>query len=144
MEETGRVGIGRFVMRTKEYLVTVRPFGPGLALETMFYADELRPVEALVPADAKRSSVSSRELALAKQLIESLEGRFEPERFKDTYRDRVLDVIRKKARGQEIPHEAPAEKPGRVVDLMDALKASLDRSKKRTAPRHRGRRKRAA
>jgi DNA end-binding protein Ku len=143
MEETGRVGIGRFVMRTKEYLVTVRPYGPGLALETMFYADELRPVEAVVPADAKRSSGSAKELALAKQLIGSLEGHFEPEKFKDTYRDRVLDVIRKKARGQEIPHEAPAEEPSKVVNLMEALKASLDRSKKRPAP-PRARRKRAA
>jgi len=142
MEETGRVGIGRFVMRTKEYLVTVRPFGPGLALETMFYADELRPVATVVPADARRTP-SPRELALAKQLIGSLEGRFEPEKFKDTYRARVLDIIRKKARGQAIPHEAPPEEPGKVVDLMEALKASLGRSKKRAGSGHR-RRKRAA
>jgi len=143
MEETGRVGIGRFVMRTKEYLVTIRPFGPGLALETMFYADELRPVDAVVPSDAKRTSISPRELALAKQLIESLEGHFQPEKWKDSYRDRVLDVIRKKARGQVIAHEAPPEEPGKVVDLMEALKASLGRSKKRAAPA-RKRRKRAA
>jgi DNA end-binding protein Ku len=143
MEETGRVGIGRFVMRTKEYLVTIRPFGSGLALETMFYADEIRDLNAVIPASVKRTAIAPRELALAKQLIEAQEGHFQPSRFKDEYRARVLDVIRKKARGQEIPHEAPPEEPGQVVDLMEALKASLGRSKKRAAP-SRGRKKRAA
>ena len=143
MEETGRVGIGRFVMRTKEYLVTVRPLGAGLALETMFYADEIRDLDAMIPASLKRTAISPRELALAKQLIEAREGHFQPSKFKDSYRARVLDVIRKKGRGQEIPHEAPPEEPGQVVDLMEALKASLGRSKKGAAPA-RGRRKRAA
>jgi DNA end-binding protein Ku len=143
MEDSGRVGIGRFVMRTKEYLVTVRPFGPGMALETMFYADEVRDVGEVIPSDLKKASLSSRELALAKQLIEAREAHFQPSKFKDDYRDRVLDVIRKKGRGQEIPHEAPEEEPGKVVDLMEALKASLGRSKK-AAKAARPKRKRAA
>jgi DNA end-binding protein Ku len=142
MEETGRVGIGRFVMRTKEYLVTVRPFGPGMALETMFYEDEIRDVDALIPSAIKKTAIRPRELALAKQLIEAQEGHFQPSKFKDSYRERVLDVIRKKGRGVEIPHEAPSEEPGQVVDLMEALKASLGRSKKRGPARPR--RKRAA
>jgi DNA end-binding protein Ku len=142
MEEAGRVAIGRFVMRTKEYLVTVRPLGPGLALETMFYADEIRDLDELLPAAARKAATSPKELALARQLIDSLAGDWEPRRWKDSYRDRVLEVIRKKARGQEIPHEVPEEQPEQVVDLMAALKASLAGSKRR-APR-RGGRKRAA
>ena len=146
MEDSGRVGIGRFVMRTKEYLVTVRPLGPGMALETMFYADEVRDVGEVIPSELKKASLSSRELALARQLIEAREAHFQPSRFKDDYRDRVLDVIRKKGRGQEIPHEVPEEEPGKVVDLMEALKASLGRSKKAAKPAKaaRPRRKRAA
>jgi len=144
MEETGRVGIGRFVMRTKEYLVTLRPFGVGLALETMFYADEIRAIDAVVPASVKHTAVSPRELALAKQLIEAREAHFDAREFKDTYRARVLDVIRKKGRGQEIPQEAPEEEPGQVVDLMEALKASLGRSKRAAKGPAHGRRKRAA
>jgi DNA end-binding protein Ku len=125
------VGIGRFVMRTKEYLVTVRPLGHGLALETMFYADEIRDLDDLIPAGVKKAAVSPKEVTLAKQLIESLEGAWEPRRFKDSYRERVLDVIRKKARGEEVVHAAPEEEPSEVVDLMAALKASLSGAAKR-------------
>jgi DNA end-binding protein Ku len=143
MEESGRVAIGRFVMRTKEYLVTVRPLGPGLALETMFYADEIRDFAELLPAAARKAAASPKEVALARQLIKSLEGPWEPRHWKDSYRDRVLEVIRKKGRGEEIAHEVPEEEPAEVVDLMDALKASLA-SGKRRAPRRSGARKHAA
>jgi DNA end-binding protein Ku len=124
MEETERVGIGRFVMRTKEYLTTIRPLGGGLALETMFYPDEIREQSEVVGSGGK-GAVSSRELDMARQLIRSLEEDWDPKKLKDTYRDRVMDLIKKKARGEEIVSEPVDEPEGKVVDLMEALKASL-------------------
>ena len=124
MEETGKVGIGRFVMRTKEYLATVRPLGRGLALETMHFADEIRS-QAEVGAVSTRAAVAPRELALAKQLIDSLTDEWNHKKFEDTYRDRVQALIAKKAKGQKIEVEEAPEETGQVVDLMEALKASL-------------------
>ncbi len=140
MDDTGKVGIGRFVMRTKEYLVTIRPLGAGLALETMYYADEIRDLNEVLPAGARKASAPPQQVALAKQLIKSLSATFEPKRYKDTFRDRVMDLIKKKGRGEEIEIEEAAEPAAQVVDLMEALKASLVADKQR-APR---RRKRAA
>ena len=126
MEEAGKVGIGRFVMRTKEYLVTVRPLGPGLALETMYYADEIRD-QREVAGEGRRAQVAARELALARQLVDALTTKWQPGKFKDTYRDRVKALIEQKARGEEIVAQPMPEEPAPVVDLMEALKASLDR-----------------
>jgi DNA end-binding protein Ku len=128
MDESGKVAVGRFVMRTKEYLTTIRPLGPGLALETMFWADEIRSQRDLL--EGSRVSVTPREVALAHQLIDSLSGSFDAKKFKDKYRDRVMDLIRKKSRGEEIDTTPPAEEKGEVVDLMEALKRSLAASKK--------------
>src|SRR4051812_7869298 len=130
MEEMGKVGVGKFVMRTKEYLATIRPLDGGLALETMFYPDEIRDQKELGEPGA-RVTVSAKELALAKQLVESLTAKWDPERFKDTYRDRVMDLVRKKGRGEEIPRAEGPERGAEVIDLMDALKASLNRDRKK-------------
>ena len=124
MEEMGKVAIGRFVMRTKEYLATVRPFGHGLALATMFYADEIRDLSGLVELPRK-AAVPGKELALARQLIESLAGPWEPKKYEDTYRERVQSLIERKAKGEEIVGEEAPEAPGEVIDLMEALKQSL-------------------
>lgn len=137
MEDTGRVGIGRFVMRTKEYLVTVRPLGSGLVLETMHYPDEIRS-QSEAGAVAPRVAVAPRELALARQLIDSLSEDWNHGKFKDTYRDQMEALIAKKAKGQKIEIEEAPEEEGQVVDLMEALKASLGggrgvKSGKRTA-----------
>jgi DNA end-binding protein Ku len=106
-------------------LATVRPLGPALALETMFYADEIRSIDDVVPASAKKDAAPASQVALAKQLIKSLEGSFDPKRYKDTFRDRVLDLIKKKGRGEEIEVTEEKETVPEVVDLMEALKASL-------------------
>jgi DNA end-binding protein Ku len=140
MEETGKVGIGRFVMRTKEYLVTVRPFGRGLALETMFYADEIRDQEEAAGTPGK-AVAPARELQMARQLIEAMSAPFDLKKFEDTYRDRVRALLEKKARGEEIVVEEPPEETGQVVDLMEALKASLaggDRGRKSAAQARNG------
>jgi DNA end-binding protein Ku len=127
MEAEGKVALARFVMRTKQYLAAVRAKDGMLLLSTMVYADEIVPPEQLPELDGVESvTVSDREVAMAAQLIESLSGAFEPERFRDTYRDRVLDLIERKAAGEEVVVEAaPAPDATSVVDLMAALEASV-------------------
>ena len=124
MLDTGKVGIGRFVMRSREYLVTVRPLGKGLALETMHFPDEIRDQSEVTDLPSK-TAVSPKELGLAKQLIDALSTKWDHRQFEDTYRDRVEALIKKKARGETITAEEPPEETGQVVDLMEALKASL-------------------
>lgn len=133
MADSGRVGVGRFVMRTKEYLTTIRPLGSGLALETMYFPDEIRDLGEVIGPAARKVAVGARELQMARQLIDSLEEKWDPRKFEDTYRDRVLALIHKKARGEEIATREAPEPEGEVVDLMEALKASL--GGKRKAPR---------
>ena len=125
MKESGKVAIARFVLRTKQYLAAIRPLDDVLVLETMLYADEVIEPDDLegVPHDV---DVSDRELKIARQLIESLSSDFEPERYRDEHRERVLALIERKAEGQEIVAEPLVEKPTKVVDLMAALEASLD------------------
>ncbi|HXI60415.1 MAG TPA: Ku protein [Polyangia bacterium] len=131
LAKSGRVAIGRFVMRTKEYVVCLRPFEEVLALQTMFFADEIRNPKDL--ADLPRKPVlQAKELALANRLIDGLSAPWDPSALRDTYRDRVMKLVAKKAKGQEIITDQPAgEGAGagkggaKIVDLMSALKATL-------------------
>ena len=126
MKESGKVAIARVVLRSKEQLVAIRPAGDLLMMETMIFADEVVDPEDLdgLP-DAKELKASDRELKMAQQLIESLAGDFEPDRYKDEYREKVLDLIERKAQGEEIAVQPEAPKPAKVPDLMAALEASL-------------------
>jgi DNA end-binding protein Ku len=134
MRETNKVGIARVVLRTKQYLAAIRAKGDVLVLETMLYPDEVNPTEELdVPGD--EVDVTPREEKMARQLIDSLTTEFDPDKYHDEYRERVLALIEQKASGQEIVVEEAAEEPAKVVDLMAALEASLaavkkDRTKK--------------
>jgi DNA end-binding protein Ku len=135
MEEENKVAIARFVMRSKQYLAALRPKDGVLVMSTMVYADELNDASDLVDGDVDEAEVSDRELKMATQLIESLSEPFEPEKFEDTYRNQVLDLIDRKASGEEIvaaPAPAAEEK---VVDLMAALEASV-RDAKAARGRH--------
>jgi DNA end-binding protein Ku len=128
MEETGKVAIARVVIRSKEQLVAVRPMGVVLGMATMLFPDEVlapeRLDEVVEAADAK---TTKRELDIAKQLVESLAGDFDPDSYRDTYREQVLALIEQKAEGKEIAVQPPAEVlSAPVPDLMSALKASLD------------------
>jgi DNA end-binding protein Ku len=124
MRETNKVGVARMVLRTKQYLAAIRPKGHALVLETMYFADEVVPDDELdLPRD--EVEVSEREEKMARQLIDSLSTDFEPDKYRDEYRERVLDLIEQKASGQEIVVEEPTEEPTKVVDLMAALEASL-------------------
>ncbi len=126
MDEAGKVAVGRFVLRTKQYLAAIRPAGGVLVLETMFFADEVRdPSEDIdgVPVDGVE--LTERERAIAGQLIESLASPWQPERYADTYRERVLELIQRKAEGEDVVTEPAAADEGEVVDLMAALEASV-------------------
>jgi DNA end-binding protein Ku len=131
MRDSGKVGIARLVLRTKQYLAAIRPLGDALVLETLLYGDEVVDQDALeLPADGE-VEVSDRELKIARQLIESLTDDFDPEKYRDEYRERVLELIERKAEGQEVVlQEATAEETAEVVDLMAALEASLDAVRK--------------
>jgi DNA end-binding protein Ku len=128
MEETGKVAIARVVIRSKEQLVAVRPMGIVLGMATMLFPDEVLPPERLDEvAEAANAKTTKRELDIAKQLVESLAGDFEPDEYRDTYREQVLALIEQKAEGKEIAVQPPAEVlSAPVPDLMSALKASLD------------------
>jgi DNA end-binding protein Ku len=122
MRRSGKVGIARVVMRTKQTLCCVRPMGEALALSTMNFADEIVPQEDLeLPAAA---APPPRELEMAERLVESLSTEFEPEKYHDVHREKVLALIERKASGEEIV-APPSEAPAKVVNLADALAASL-------------------
>jgi DNA end-binding protein Ku len=127
MEDQQKVAIARFVMRTKQYLAALRPKDGKLLISTMNYADELVPASEIGELDdVDGISVSDRELAMAKQLIDSLSTDFDPARFQDEYREKVLDLIERKAAGEKTVVEAPQPvDEGKVVDLMAALEASV-------------------
>jgi DNA end-binding protein Ku len=123
MRDAGKVAIARVVLRSKEQLVAIRPAGHGLMMETMIFADEVVPPEDIEDLpDEKELKVSDRELKMARQLIDSLTTDWDPEKFSD---EKVLDLIERKAQGEEITVQPEAPKPARVPDLMAALEASL-------------------
>ena len=131
MEESGKVGIARFVMRTKQYLAAIRPIDGKLALSTMVYADEVNDPAEIPELDAVADTeVSDKELKMARQLIESLSDDWNPEMFHDTYREQVLAMIERKASGaEEVVEPAAPAAAEKVVDLMAALEASVAAAK---------------
>jgi DNA end-binding protein Ku len=126
MKESGKVGIGRVVIRSKQQLCALRPAGEALTLTTMLWGDEVLSPDRIDELESSNEAeASDRELKMAEQLIESLSGEFEPGRFRDEYRERVLDMIERKAAGEEIAVQPEAEEPTAAPDLMAALEASL-------------------
>jgi DNA end-binding protein Ku len=126
MRESGKVGIGRVVLRSKQQLAALRPTGDVLTLSTMLFGDEVLKPDRLDELDAvSEAEASERELSMARQLIDSLSSDFEPSKYRDEYRDRVLDLIERKAAGEEIAVQPEAEEPAAAPDLMAALEASL-------------------
>jgi DNA end-binding protein Ku len=137
MEEQGKVAIARLVMRTKQHPAALRPKKGMLVMSTMVYADEVNdPAQLDGVEDMQDVDVSERELRMAEQLIESLTEPFEPERYEDTYRNQVLELIDRKAAGEEevVAPPTPAAEE-KVVDLMAALEASV-RDAKEARKRH--------
>ncbi len=126
MRESGKVAIARVVLRSKEALVAIRPAGEVLMMETMIFHDEVVPTDDLdALPEAEELKVSERELAMAQQLVESLATDFDPSKYHDEYREKVLALIERKAEGAEIAIQPEAPAPTAVPDLMAALEASL-------------------
>jgi DNA end-binding protein Ku len=135
MEESGLAGIGKFVMRNRQYLGCLRVRDDVLTLEQLYFADEVDPPKGIVPS--KLPSVAGRELELATGLIESLAGDWKPSKYKDTYTDALMSVIKRKQKGEDVHVKPEAEEDEAPPDLMEALRASMDAVKKRGGPRSR-------
>jgi DNA end-binding protein Ku len=132
MKESKKIGIGKFVMRGKEYLGALRPLENVICLEIMRFSDEVVKAESIEPAASTRVKLKDSELTMAKQLIETLYTDFDPQAYEDEYRKKVHEAIEAKAQGQEVvTAPAAAPEPTKVADLMSALKNSLEEAKKR-------------
>src|SRR5215468_8288476 len=134
MADAGRAAIASFVLHGKEYLAAIRVYEDVLALETMYYADEIRdPSEEIdnLPADVK---LPDRELAVAKQLIESMRTQWQPDGYHDSYRARIEDLIERKRKGEEVVREGEPGGEADVTDLMDALRRSAEQMRNRRGP----------
>jgi DNA end-binding protein Ku len=125
LEETEKVGVAKVVIRNKQHLAALRPYDGVLVLETMYYADEVRKPEKV----NGKARVQKAEVDMAKSLVENLSGDFKPEKYDDTYRKELLDLIRAKAKGKKLP-EPQEEEEAEVVDLMAALRESVKETKK--------------
>jgi DNA end-binding protein Ku len=125
LEETGRVGIAKVVIRNKQHLACLRPYEKVLVIETMYYADEVRR-PADVAGEVAQNGLRKAEVEMAKSLVENLSTKFDPERYDDTYRSELLELIRSKAKGASLPE--PREEEPEVIDLMQALRESVERT----------------
>jgi DNA end-binding protein Ku len=137
LEDTGKAALGQYAARGQQHLVLLRPLNGVLVMEQLHYADEVRPTtEVTVPA----GEVKPLELTLAKQLIEQTTNEnFEPEKYKDTVRERILETIQRKVEGQDITADITPDSDGKIIDLMEALKASLAVSEKSEKSEKKGR-----
>jgi DNA end-binding protein Ku len=138
LEETGKVGIAKVVIRNKQHLAAVRAHDGVLLLETMYYADEIREP---VSVDGK-GKLPEAEVEMAKSLVENLSDTFKPDKYDDNYRKELLQLIRQKAKGQKLP-EPQEEEDAEVVDLMAALRESVERTRKQQKKRKTTRKKSA-
>ncbi len=129
LEKTKRVAIAKFALRDRERLVSVRPLDGVLLLNTLHWPDEIRSTEDLdLPEDV---SVSAKEVQMAETLVDAMATKFEPDEYKDEYKEALEEIVQAKVEGKEGIVEAPeAEAETTVVDLMSALKASVERAKK--------------
>ena len=138
LEETGKVAIAKIVIRNKQHLAALRPSGGVLVLETMYYADEVRQPERV----AGNGKLRKAEVEMAKSLVENLSAKFDPGKYDDTYRKELLALLRAKEAGKPLP-EPEEEAGGEVVDLMAALRESVEKTQKKR-PRKRTRAKKAS
>src|SRR5215211_7038761 len=125
LEETGKVGIAKVVIRNKQHLAALRAHDGVLILETMYYADEIRQPESV----NGQGKLPDAEVEMAKSLVQNLSDTFKPDKYDDNYRKELLQLIRKKAKGQKLP-EPQEDEDAEVVDLMAALRESVERTRK--------------
>jgi DNA end-binding protein Ku len=125
LEETGKVGVAKVVIRNKQHLACLRVWDDKLMLETMYYPDEIRRPEKV----EIKGRLQKAEVDMAKSLVRNLSEPFDAEKYDDTYRKELLALLRKKAKGKKLPEPEEAEE-GEVIDLMEALRESVQRTKK--------------
>ncbi len=130
LKEKGVNAVAKIAVRNKESLCLIRPTDKGLVLETLYYPDELRQPSDLGLDDV---NVEDRELSMAKSLVDLLHEEFQPAKYKDEYRAKLLERIEAKIAGQELQHVAEAAAPTHVIDLMEALRQSLEAAKQKKA-----------
>jgi DNA end-binding protein Ku len=123
MEDAGLAAVGTFVMREREHLGCLRIRDGVITLERMYFADEIRPADEVKP---DRARVTQKELEMAAALIDRFKGSFDPTKYKDTYTDKLLDVIKRKQKGETVTVEEPAAAEDEAPDLMTALRASIE------------------
>jgi DNA end-binding protein Ku len=144
MQDADKIGIGRVVIRTKQYLAAIRPYGKkALALETMLFPDEIVDVDEIPGLPDRMPRVSDRELSMARKLVESLSTDWDPEKYRDEYREKVLDFLKRKAKGKTLAVEEVEEEAPAVADLMEALRASVEGSRKKGTRASKGRKRTA-
>jgi DNA end-binding protein Ku len=140
LERTGKVGIAKVVIRNKQHLAALRTYEGLLMLETMYYGDEVnKPGEI---ADLGKVKLRDAEVQMATSLVENLSESFDPDKYTDTYRKELMDLIRAKAKGKELPE--PEHEEAEVVDLMEALRESVERTKRSRSAKKPARKKRAS
>lgn len=127
LETTNKIGIANVTIRSKSSLAAIRIVDGVLSMSTMFYAEEVRPISQ-IPNLPEDGDVDERELEMAQMLIGQLASKFEPDKYEDEYRTRLLEAIDRKVEGKDVK-TAPEQKPTNVIDLMEALKASLNQAK---------------
>ena len=133
MLEENKVAVGKTVMGNSETLLAILPTQEGMLIEKMFYADEIKEI----PKEFAHPEVNEAELTMAKQLIQTMDKPFEPELYHDEYQERLRELIHTKIAGKEVV-QAADEKPDNIINLMDALKASIEQNKpKKTTRRKR-------
>jgi DNA end-binding protein Ku len=136
MKATERVAIARVVIRSKENLVAIRPRGDVLTMETLLFGDEVVPPEDLGEIEGVgEAKATKKEVEMAEQLIDSLASEFDPSKYRDEYRETVLEMIERKAEGQEIAIQETPDEPEEVPDLMAALEASIAQGKRQSKPK---------
>jgi DNA end-binding protein Ku len=142
LKRTGKVGIARVVIRTREHLAALFPEGPLLILNLLRFSHELRdPASLDIPeSSSKRVGMSDQELKMAERLVETMVGEWNPEKYRDEYRQDLLDVIEKKVKSGQTKALEPAEgtsrpkRQGKVIDIMDLLRESVEQGRKKAAP----------
>jgi DNA end-binding protein Ku len=152
LERTGKVGIGKIVIRSRQYLAAVMVWGSVLVVNLLRYANELRdPAELdLPPRSLKPLDIAEKEIKLAERLVETMMEPWEPAKYQDTYREKLLALIKKKAKSgateaiEELPKEIPQKRTAQVIDIMDLLKRSVEKAKDEAPNRKRTERRRKA
>jgi DNA end-binding protein Ku len=129
MQDRERIGIGKIVMREKQYLAAIRPYGKGLALSTMLFDDEVVPQADVDGIPSRRPTVGKRERDMGVQIVDAMTSDWKPSKYHDTYQEQLQKLIRQKAKGKTVEVEEEPEESAKVVDLMEALRASLDSGK---------------